>query len=214
MDFKYLISDMDGVLLDTERLILEMYVKGSRILGFEFPEAEFIKTIGIDMKGTKEILAVHIPVPFEDLYEMKENLLKGHIHSYGPPIKNGVVEGMKKIKKAGLMTALATSTSSERAMFRLKKSVLPGLFDEFVFGSEIERGKPAPDIFLLAAKKLGACPGECVALEDSPAGVISAKSAGMHVVLIPDMKQPDEEMLESTDFVAKDFLAAAEYILS
>jgi HAD superfamily hydrolase (TIGR01509 family) len=205
---------MDGVILDTERLILEMYIKGARILDFEFPEDEFIKTIGLDKEGTKEIFAGHIPVPFDDLYEMKENLLKGHIHSFGPPIKPGVTKGLKKIKKAGLKTALATSTSGDRALFRLQKSMLLDLFDEFAFGNEIERGKPAPDIFLLAAERLGASPGECVVLEDSPAGVMSAKAAGMHVVLIPDMKQPDNEMLKFTDFVAKDFSAASDYVLS
>ena len=214
MKFKYLISDMDGVLLDTENLILKMYIKSADFLGFEFPEAEFYKTIGIDSKGTGEILKDHIPVDFEELYILKERFMAEHINEFGAPEKPCVVEGMMKIKEAGIKTALATSTFEERAMLRLSRSTLPGYFDRMAFGNEIKNGKPAPDIFLLAAERLGADPKECAVFEDSPAGIRAAKSAGMHTVLIPDTLQPDESILRLSDYVAHDFIDAVRYILT
>lgn len=214
MKFKYLISDMDGVLLDTEKLILQMYIKGSHLLGFKFPESEFIKTIGIDSKGTKIILQNHIPVDFEALYQMKEKLMSEYISEFGAPVIESTVEGMMKIKNAGLKTSLATSTSEPQALMRLAHNTLLDYFDTAAFGNEIENGKPAPDIFLLAAKRLGAAPKDCVVFEDSPAGIKAAKSAGMHTVLIPDMIQPDSPLLKLVDYVAKDFTDAVNYVLS
>ncbi len=214
MNFKYLISDMDGVLLDSEKLILEMYIKASDILGFKFPEAEFYKTIGRDAKDTKVILSKHVPIDFEKLYSKREELLADYFIKNGPPVKPNVFEGLEMIRKAGLKTALATSTSKERAIFRLGKNPLLSYFDESVFGDEVEKGKPEPDIFLYAARLLGANPQECVVFEDSPAGIASAKSAGMHTVFIPDLQPPDKKLKELPDFTAKSFLEAVNYVLS
>ena len=214
MKFKYLISDMDGVLLDTEMLILEMYIKTAEFYGFTFPEDEFIKTIGIDVLGTKAILEEHIPVDYELFYQKRESFLVDFLTHNSAPVKNGVAEGLKLLCESNVLCAIATSTSKERALFRLSKTGLMKYFDTCAFGDEIMHGKPAPDIFLLAAERLSADPEECVVFEDSPAGIMSAKRAGMHAVLIPDMKQPDDELKELADFVAQDFWAAAQYVLS
>ena len=214
MKFKYLISDVDGVLLDTEMLILEMYKKTAEFYGFTFPEDEFIKTIGIDVAGTKAILEQHIPIDYELFYQKRESFLVDFLTHNSAPVKSGVPEGLKLLCENNMQCAIATSTSKERALFRLSKTGLLKYFDTCAFGDEIMHGKPAPDIFLLAAERLQADPGECVAFEDSPAGVLSAKRAGMHVVHIPDMKQPDDALKELADFVAQDFWAAAQYVLA
>ena len=214
MKFKYLISDMDGVLLDTENLILKMNKKSAVYHGFEFPEGEFMKTIGIDTLGTRTILEDHIPVDYDDFFNKREEYFMEYIAQNGAPIKPFVLEGLKKIKDAGIISAVATSTAKDRALLRLQKTGISQYFDSFVFGDEIMRGKPAPDIFLLAAQRIGADPCDCVVFEDSPAGIASAKSAGMHAVLIPDMKEPSEELKSLADHTAVSFIAAADYILS
>jgi HAD superfamily hydrolase (TIGR01509 family) len=104
-----------------------------------------------------------------------------------------LLEFLAAADSLGLAKAVATSTARERAMYKLKKSGLEERFDAFACGDEISRGKPAPDIFLLAARLLHLPPEECLALEDSDAGVMAAQSAGMRVVVIPDVKPPSPE---------------------
>ena len=214
MKFKYLISDMDGVLLDTENLILKMYKKSAAYHGFEFSEEEFLKTIGIDTIGTRAILEPNIPVDYDDFFNKREEYFMEYIAQYGAPVKPFVLEGLKKIKDTGIISAVATSTAKDRALLRLQKTGISQYFDSFVFGDEIMRGKPAPDIFLRAAQRIGAEPEECVVFEDSPAGIAAAKSAGMHAVLIPDMKEPNDELKSLADHTTVSFIAAAEYIIS
>ena len=214
MKFKYLISDVDGVLLDTEMLILQMYNKTAEFYGFTFPEDEFLKTIGIDVAGTKTILEQHIPIDYEIFYQKREAFLVDFLTNNSAPVKSAVAEGIKLLCENNMKCAIATSTSKERALFRLNKTGLLKYFDTCAFGDEIMHGKPAPDIFLLAAQRLGADPAECVVFEDSPAGIEGAKKAGIHAVLIPDMKQPDDATKELADFVAQDFGAAVRYVLS
>ncbi len=214
MKFKYLISDMDGVLIDTERLVLEMYKKSAAYHGFIFPEDEFMKTIGIDTKGTREILEKFIPVDYDMFYNKREQFLVEHLENIGAPVIKNAEESLSQIKQAGMKIALATSTDKKRAYFRLEKTNLLNYIDRLAFGDEVENGKPAPDIFLLAAKRLGSKPSDCVVFEDSPAGIMAAKSAGMHAIMIPDMKEPDSNQKKMADYVANDILDAVEYVLS
>ena len=88
---------------------------------------------------------------------------------------------------------IATSTEAGDARFTLERGGLDGKFDAVVTGDRVERGKPAPDIFLAAAAEAGVEAAACVAFEDSDAGVLAASSAGMWTVMVPDMKPPSDE---------------------
>ena len=214
MKFKYFISDMDGVLLDTERLILKMYQKSARTHGFSFSEEDFLKTIGKNNSDTRAILEKVIPIDFDTFYNTRETYLIDYIETKGIPVKAGVREGLDKIKNAGIRMALATSTDKAKAQYRIKTANIISYFEASAFGDEIKNGKPSPDIFLLAAQRLGVSPQDCFVFEDSPAGVAAAKSAGMHVVLIPDMLAPTNEQKKLADYVANDFLEAVDYIFA
>ncbi len=214
MKFKYLISDMDGVLIDTERLVFEMFKKSAAYYGFEFREDIFIKTIGIDSKGSRAIMEKYIPVDYDMFYAKRESYFVNHLNTIGAPVIKNAEESLSKIKESGMKIALATSTDKKRAYFRLEKTNLLSHIDKLAFGDEVENGKPAPDIFLLAAKRLEASPSDCVVFEDSPAGIQAAKSAGMHAVMIPNIKPPDNDQKKMADYVANDILDAVSYVLT
>jgi HAD superfamily hydrolase (TIGR01509 family) len=115
------------------------------------------------------------------------------IAAQGIPQKPGLSAFLAAVDSLGLRKAIATSTARERAIYKLKLSRVPGAFEAVAGGDEVARGKPAPDLFLLAARRLGLPPEECLAFEDSDPGVLAARDAGMRVVIIPDQKPPSPE---------------------
>ncbi len=112
------------------------------------------------------------------------------IAAQGIPLKSGLAEFLAAVDSLGLKKAIATSTSRQRALYKLNLAGVPGTIEILAGGDEVAHGKPAPDLFLLAAERLGIPPAECLAFEDSDPGVLSARAAGMRVVIIPDQKRP------------------------
>ena len=97
-------------------------------------------------------------------------------------------------KERGITTAVATATDLETTERYLRQTKLLPYFDRIISASMVERGKPAPDIYLYACESLGLAPGDCIAVEDSPNGVLSAWQAGCRVIMVPDQTQPDESL--------------------
>ena len=106
------------------------------------------------------------------------------------PVKKGLYEIFDYLKSVGCKISLATSTSSQTALKIMKKINLYDKFDAFVCGDDVKNGKPNPEVFLIAAKKLGLEPVDCVAFEDSINGIKSAHAAGMTTVMVPDLSEP------------------------
>ena len=115
------------------------------------------------------------------------------IRQNGIEKKKGLDELLDYLDSTGLKKAVATATDLQRTTLYLSSINIIDRFDKLICGNMIENGKPAPDIYLAAAKELGLDPGECIALEDSPNGIRSAHAAGCKPVMIPDLSQPDEE---------------------
>lgn len=111
------------------------------------------------------------------------------------PVKEGVIELLQWLKANNIPTAVATSTQKEVANIKLKLAQLDSYFDSFTTGCEVTHGKPDPEIYLLAAQRLGVDPQFCLAFEDSNNGVISAVSANMMTYQIPDLVEPNKEIL-------------------
>lgn len=111
------------------------------------------------------------------------------------PVKDGVIELLDWLKANQIPAAVATSTKKEVAGIKLKLAKLDHYFDHFTTGCEVEHGKPAPDIYLLAAQRLGITPEHCLAFEDSNNGVKAAVSAKMITYQIPDLTEPDADIL-------------------
>ena len=161
------IFDMDGLLLDTERLYREAIVGAAAELGFDFPDAFYLTMIGVADKECHAMIASHFGPRFpmaqylRDCSGRLQQLLRA-----GIPVKPGGRELLTELADRAIPTALATSTNRTTAVRQLQEAGLHQYFKVIVTREEVTRGKPHPDLFLKAARDLGVSPQCCVALED------------------------------------------------
>ena len=118
------------------------------------------------------------------------------------PLKPGVIELLESLKQKGFLTGIASSTRTETVREEIRDAGLLKYFDVIVGGDQVERSKPAPDIFLKAAENLGAQPGKCCVIEDSYNGILAASAAGMFPVMVPDLLPPNDEMRGKAGLIA------------
>jgi beta-phosphoglucomutase-like phosphatase (HAD superfamily) len=195
MKFSAVIFDMDGLMLDTERTYRDIFNRAAADCAIEFPESLHMKLLGRNTADMKEIL--RDALPDETTYE---RFLERNRHHHAicfataPPVKTGLMELLALIEERGVPKVVATSTPRKAAIPRLEQCGLLHRFATVSCGDDVEHGKPAPDLFLKAAASIPMEPGKCVVLEDSEAGVIGAHAAGMTVCMVPDLKQPGEDV--------------------
>ncbi|WP_291255640.1 HAD family phosphatase [Fusobacterium sp.] len=193
---KLVIFDMDGVILDSERVanlawfqVNEKYDLGLNIEKLkEIKGGTAVRTLEVLSKQVGKTLAEKI---MEEKKEIQMSIIK---KENGIKLKEGVVELLKYIKEKGLKCIVATSTTKERAEKQLKETGVYGYFDNLVYGDEIKNGKPDPEIFLKACEKIGVSPIEAVVIEDSVLGATAANRAGIKCFVVEDtMKFSVEE---------------------
>ncbi len=195
MTIKGAIFDMDGLMIDTERLMMKAWRRAGEQLGFPIGEAVVKRTLGLNAENTKKVFA-EVFAREEDFLacrQVRNQLLAQDIEANGLPVKAGLYQLLDFLKAGGYKIAVATSTARERATGYLKKVAVDGYFDAIICGDMIARGKPEPDIYLAAAGALGLAPQHCIALEDSPVGVLSAYRAGCRPIMVPDLIVPSPE---------------------
>ena len=190
------IFDMDGLLFDTERLFIEKAEIVERELGYDVPLQLHIDSIGIPFPEVKKLLLAHFggDFPVDGYMEKIFDLLYEQIESRGIPVKAGARELIAELRNRGMTLTVASSSYRWMIERNLKNAGLMGSFDLTVGGDEVERGKPFPDVFLLAATRAGTPPAGCVVLEDSNNGVRAAFAAGMRPVMVPDIKPAEEDI--------------------
>ena len=187
------IFDMDGVILDTEKLYTRFWREASGFYGFpmSLEQALGMRSLGPE-DGKARILSYFGPgADYRAIRDKRVELMADFIEQEGILPKPGVRELMAYLKGKGIKTAIATSSPAHRARKHLASVGFDVLFDQICSGHEVANPKPAPDLYIHAAEKLGLAPEECLAVEDSPTGLRSAHDAGCHAVMIPDMDQPD-----------------------
>lgn len=201
-----IIFDMDGVLIDSERQSNEGWLWAAGQLGVDMP-----MWLIDSFKGAPAELCCK---SFDDYYkgvidywEAKE-LRTQHVYKIreteGIPVKKGVKDIFEYIRNNGLKCAVATSTRRESAEKTLHEIGVWDYLDAVVYGDEVERGKPEPDIFLRAAKAIGVNPSEAAVVEDSINGIKAGYAAGMRVVHIPDTIAIDDDIRKLTYMVCDD----------
>jgi HAD superfamily hydrolase (TIGR01509 family) len=198
------VFDLDGVLLQSEEVwdaVRERYV---RERGGRYDDEVQRAMMGMSAPEWSRFLHEEAGVP-DDMDEINSEVVRRMLEAYRRelPLLPGAVETVRRIADA---FPLALASSSNREVFEevLELAGLAACFRATVSSEEVERGKPAPDVYLEAARRLGVEPTRCAAVEDSHAGIRSAKSAGMRVVAIPNAAYPpDEEALELADEVVR-----------
>lgn len=199
--------DLDGVLVDTALLHYEAWRQFLNELGRSLSEEEFRRTFGLrNDLILREILG---DVPAEELRrlsERKEALFRQHAAGQITPLP-GAVELVRRSRERGRRTALVTSTPRANIDFVLEQVGLTGAFDTIVTAEDVSRGKPDPEGFLLAARRLGVPPERCLVIEDAPGGIEGARRAGMHSLAVTTTHP--REALSSADAVVDSLNDAA-----
>ena len=192
---KGILFDMDGLILDTEKLYTRFWMEAANALGYPMTREQALgmRSLSRQFGAAKLQSYFDRPIDYEEVRIKRIELMNAFIEKEGVEAKAGVFELMAYLKENGIKTAIATSSPLERTEKYLASVGLADAFDKLVSGYMVKKGKPEPDIYQFAAKELGLEPGECLALEDSPSGIMSASRAGCFPVMIPDQDEPTEE---------------------
>jgi HAD superfamily hydrolase (TIGR01509 family) len=190
------IFDMDGLMLDTESIAKMCWERAFAATGREMTGAMYAAMIGRNKRDCIELLraAYGDAFDFEATYAQCSVFYEEHVAAHGTPLKPGVRELLEELSASGVPLAVATSTRGNKARPRLEQAGLLKFFATVVAGDEVAHGKPAPDIYLEAVRRLGIDAARSFALEDSHAGVRAAHAAGLRVIMVPDLLPATEEI--------------------
>lgn len=202
MEIKAILFDMDGLMIDTESLSTEAFINSAKAQGYNMTKEETLKVLGFTKASIYQFWIDYFQGTnvdgkklVDDHYEYIENVL----YTVGPEKMPYVEELLKYLKENNYKIAVASSSDTADIKNNLEKTKLEKYIDEIASGAEVENGKPAPDVFLLAAKRLGVDPKDCLILEDSKAGIKAGKASGAMVFMVPDMFTVDKECEDTAD---------------
>lgn len=211
---QFVIFDMDGLLFDTERLYYRSFQKAAKKLGYEFPFEHYLKVVGVTDDEGKKILA--------EIYGEDSLILHAFDHYHGElndiiteeglSLKPGVEKLLDMLDEKGIHKCIASSSSLEVIRKYTEYAQIADRFDFFISGTEVEHGKPSPDIFLEALKRGGATAEFALVLEDSLHGLKAAVSANIRCIIVPDLIEPTEEMKRQAFRICRDLGEVAEMI--
>ena len=186
---------MDGVLVDSYHAHLESWQTLAAEQGRFFTEDEFARTFGRTTRDIIESLWGGSPAEADDIERMdrrKEELFR-HLVARQFPAMDGARELIRALHDSGFRLAVGSSGPPENVDLVLEHLEARDLFDAVVNGRDVTRGKPDPQVFLIAAVRLGLMPGRCVVVEDAPAGIEAATRAGMaSVALLSTGRKPED----------------------
>ena len=190
-----ILFDMDGLVLDSEILYTRFWREAAHSLGYPMTVEQSLgmRSLGKD-RGQPYLESLFGPgIDYTTLRNKRIELMDAYVESHGISPKPGIFELLDYMEEHGIAAAITSSSPMESIRKHLSAVNLLHRFQKLCSGHDIPNTKPAPDIYLLGAKELGLDPRECLALEDSPTGILSAYRAGCLPVMIPDLDQPGED---------------------
>ena len=190
--------DMDGVVLDTEKLYCRFWQEAAHALGYPMTQQQALGMRSLNPQAGQARLESYFGpgVSREAMKNKRVELMDAWVRVHGVDPKPGIYELLDELKKRGVRTAITTSSPMERVKRYLQPLGLLHRFDCLCSGHDVPHGKPEPDIYLYGASCVGLAPGACLAIEDSHAGLLSAVRAGCYSVLVPDIGQPERQSLD------------------
>jgi len=201
MALKGAFFDVDGVVIDTAHIHHRSWRSALKKYNMKFTYRDFkSKVDGLPRaKGAKKILPHFSKKQIESVFEEKQAFFMKHLNTSSIKVFKSTVKLIRQLMKKKIKTAMASS--SRNAANSLKRAGLYGLFDIDAEGAYVKKGKPHPDIFLRAAKKLGLKPSECVVFEDAQTGIKAALAAKMKCV---GVRREKENVLKGADIIVND----------
>lgn len=213
MTIKGAVFDMDGLMLDTEKLLVRFWREAAAYYGYGMTDENVFEIRSLSRKYSVPLLKGIFgeDFPFDEVRSRRIALMNEYIDENGFDVKKGLFEMLDFLKENDYLVAVATATDRERAERYLKKIGAYEYFDAVICGDMVKNGKPEPDIYITAAAELGLSPEECAAFEDSPNGIKSAWSAGCKVIMIPDLTQPDDSVMPMLSGVYENLGVAVDF---
>ena len=211
---KAVIFDMDGLMIDSERVTYNEYVKKLAQLGHhDFTEELYRNCLGKNKQGICQVFIDHYgqDFPMDEVWDDVHVWIDESLRQYVPK-KKGLVELLEYLKTNNYKTIVATSSGRARVDEILKNADLTKYFDDTICGDEVTHGKPHPEIFLTACQKLDVKPEEALVLEDSEAGILAAYDGHIDVICVPDMKYPEQQFVEKVTKIVDSLDEVIDYL--
>lgn len=203
---KAVILDMDGVMFDTERLAVTGWKEAGRILGFSMTESQLNQIRG-SITSYSRILFQNwfgTSIDYDEARRLRSQYVDSYIAAHSIPLKEGLEELLKYLKACQIPAVVATCSRRHIAERYWKEAGISSLITESICGDEVEKGKPDPEIFLKAARKIQMPIENCLIVEDSFNGIRAARASGAIVCMIPDLMEPTEEIRSLCNYILKD----------
>ncbi len=206
--------DMDGLMIDTEPLSKRAWQKAMSECGYTMPHDLYVTVIGRTVPSALATFqeAFGPEAPIDLIYKRKQQYMEEIMEREGIAVKLGLFELLDWLDGQHIPRAVASSTNRVLLTYKLKLAGLSERFEVIASGDEVQHGKPAPDIFKLAAERLSVSPANCVVLEDSEAGIKAAHAAGMLPLMVPDMIPASDECRQLTPYVLESLYKAKELL--
>lgn len=194
-EIRGVLFDMDGIVLDTEKLYARFWREAAVALGYPMTHTQALGMRSLSRSAGQAKLESYFGkgISIDEVRVKRIELMDKFVEENGVEPKPGINELMDYLKSRGIPAAITTSSPIARVHQYLDPLGLSERFNCICTGYDVPKGKPEPDIYLYGAARLELPPELCLALEDSPAGVLSASRAGCKTVMIPDMDAPDKE---------------------
>ena len=202
MGIKAVLFDMDGLMIDTESLSTEAFINSAKAQGYNMTKEETLKVLGYTKASIYQFWIDYFQGTKVDGKKLVDNhyeYIEKVLYTVGPEKMPFVEELLKYLRENNYKIAVASSSDKADIKNNLEKTKLEKYIDAIASGAEVENGKPAPDVFLLAAKRLDVDPKDCLILEDSKAGIKAGKASGAKVFMVPDMFTVDKECEDTAD---------------
>ena len=211
--FKAAIFDMDGLLIDSERIIMQACINVASAFGITYTPNDYVELIGRAAPDSTRMMTAQLggEAQFKQVIERVDALLNEEANHF--PLKAGALEIIQHFHQKNIPCCVASSSYQPVIKHRLSQVSVLDYFTAITSGDEVKRGKPHPDIYLLAIEKLGVSAKECIAFEDSEFGARAAIAAGLNVVVVPDLKQPSEFVIENSFRVLNSLIEAKDFLL-
>jgi len=196
--FKAAIFDMDGLLIDSERIIMQACIAAASEFGIAYTPSDYVELIGRAAPDSTRIMTAQLggEAQFKQVIQRVDELLNDEANHF--PLKAGALEIIQHFHAQNIPCGVASSSYQPVIKHRLSQVGIIQYFNAITSGDEVQRGKPHPDIYLLALEKLGIAAKDSIAFEDSEFGARAAIAAGLNVVVVPDLKQPSEFVIENS----------------
>ena len=214
MNYEAVVFDMDGVIFDSERAVMNCWLELAQKYDIKDIEKPYFACVGTTMTRTREIMLETYGEDFPyDEYARESSLMYHEKYDGGKlPMKPGVMELLSYLKEKGKKIALASSTRRETVTNQLRWAGIIDYFDVIICGDMVARSKPAPDIFLKACQELGVSPENTYAIEDSYNGIRAAHAGQLRPIMVPDLLEANDEMRGLAECVCDNLNEVIDYL--